>query len=68
MYEAQQRNAFLKALAATGSVSCVAAMVDIDRTTAYVWRQRHLGFAARRWPGPASAAPPPGCGVAPISI
>lgn len=47
MFDAHCRNAFLKALAATGSVSCAAAMVGIDRTTAYVWRRRHPGFAAR---------------------
>lgn len=47
MFDARCRTAFLKALAATGSVSCAAAMVGIDRTTAYVWRRRHPGFAAR---------------------
>ncbi len=61
MYDAQQRNAFLKALAATGSVSCAAAMVGIDRTTAYVWRQRHPGFAMR-WQ--ATLARPRVCGPA----
>ncbi len=61
MFDAQRRTAFLKALAATGSVSCAAAMVDIDRTTAYVWRQRHPGFAAR-WA--AALARPRVCGPA----
>jgi len=47
MFDAHCRTAFLKALAATGSVSCAAAMVGIDRTTAYVWRRRYPGFALR---------------------
>ena len=47
MFDNHHRTAFLKALAATGSASCAAAMVGIDRTTAYVWRRRHPGFAAR---------------------
>lgn len=47
MFDRRRRNAFLEALAATGSASCAAAMVGIDRTTAYVWRRRHPGFAAR---------------------
>lgn len=61
MYDAKHRNAFLKALAATGSVSCAAAMVGIDRTTAYVWRQHHPGFAVR-WQ--AALAKPRVCGPA----
>lgn len=47
MFDNRCRTAFLKALADTGSASCAAAMVGIDRTTAYVWRQRDPGFAAR---------------------
>lgn len=47
MFDCHHRTAFLRALAATGSASCAAAMVGIDRTTAYVWRRRHPGFAAR---------------------
>lgn len=47
MFDCHHRTAFLKALAVTGSASCAAAMVGIDRTTAYVWRRRHPGFAAR---------------------
>jgi hypothetical protein len=47
MFDSRRRNAFLEALADTGSASCAAAMVGIDRTTAYVWRRRHPGFAAR---------------------
>ncbi|MBX9945650.1 MAG: hypothetical protein K2Y40_16325 [Reyranella sp.] len=42
----QRHRAFLEALRATGCAAFAAAIVDVDRTTPYVWRARVPGFAA----------------------
>jgi hypothetical protein len=52
----QRHRAFLDALNATGCATFAAAIVDVDRTTAYVWRTRVPGFA-EAWDA-ALAAPP----------
>lgn len=41
----QRHRAFLDALNATGCAAFAAAIVDVDRTTPYVWRARIPGFA-----------------------
>ena len=52
----QRHRAFLEALNATGCATFAAAIVDVDRTTPYVWRTRVPGFA-EAWEA-ALAAPP----------
>ena len=52
----QRHRAFLDALNATGCATFAAAIVDVDRTTPYVWRARVPGFA-EAWDA-ALAAPP----------
>lgn len=52
----QRHRAFLDALHSTGSASFAAAIVDVDRTTPYVWRQQVPGFA-EAWDA-ALATPP----------
>lgn len=52
----QRHRAFLKALNATGCAAFAAAIVDVDRTTPYVWRTRVPGFA-EAWEA-ALATPP----------
>ncbi len=52
----QRHRAFLDALNATGCATFAAAIVDVDRTTPYVWRARVPGFA-EAWEA-ALAAPP----------
>ena len=42
----ERQMAFLKALGETGSVAHAAAIVDVDRTTPYTWRNTLLGFAS----------------------
>jgi hypothetical protein len=42
----QRQMAFLKALGETGSVAHAAAIVDVDRTTPYTWRNTLPGFAS----------------------
>jgi hypothetical protein len=42
----QRQMAFLKALGETGSVAHAAAIVDVDRTTPYIWRKTLSGFGA----------------------
>jgi hypothetical protein len=42
---ARRRLAFLRAFAATGSVSFAAACAGVDRTTPYLWRDQDLEFA-----------------------
>lgn len=44
--KAQRQRAFIAALGQTGSVIHAAAIVDVDRTTPYTWRDRVPGFAA----------------------
>ena len=44
----QRQMAFLKALGETGSVAHAAAIVDVDRTTPYTWRNTLPGFASFR--------------------
>lgn len=44
--KAQRQRAFIAALGQTGSVVHAAAIVDVDRTTPYTWRDRVPGFAA----------------------
>jgi hypothetical protein len=41
----QRHRAFLEALNATGCAAFAAAIVDVDRTTPYVWRTSVPGFA-----------------------
>lgn len=52
----QRHRAFLEALNATGCATFAAAIVDVDRTTPYVWRTRVPGFA-EAWEA-ALATPP----------
>ena len=52
----QRHRAFLRALNATGCAAFAAAIVDVDRTTPYVWRARVPGFA-EAWEA-ALASPP----------
>ena len=42
----ERQMAFLKALGETGSVAHAAAIVDVDRTTPYTWRNTLPGFAS----------------------
>lgn len=42
----QRQRAFIAALSQTSSVIHAAAIVDVDRTTPYTWRDRIPGFAA----------------------
>ncbi|MCF8534362.1 MAG: hypothetical protein K9G48_15250 [Reyranella sp.] len=42
----ERQMAFLKALGETGSVAHAAAIVDVDRTTPYTWRNMLPGFAS----------------------
>ena len=44
--KAQRQRAFIAALGQTRSVVHAAAIVDVDRTTPYTWRDRVPGFAA----------------------
>ena len=65
----QRHRAFLEALNATGCATFAAAIVDVDRTTPYVWRTRVPGFA-EAWEAalaapPAPPAPTPGPAVQP---
>lgn len=42
----ERQVAFLKALGETGSVAHASAIVDVDRTTPYTWRNTLPGFAS----------------------
>lgn len=42
----ERQMAFLKALGETGSVAHASAIVDIDRTTPYTWRNTLPGFVS----------------------
>ena len=42
----ERQRAFLKALGETGSVAHASAIVDVDRTTPYTWRNTLPGFAS----------------------
>ena len=42
----ERQMAFLKALGETGSVAHTSAIVDVDRTTPYTWRNTLPGFAS----------------------
>ncbi len=42
----ERQIAFLKALGETGSVAHASAIVDVDRTTPYTWRNTLPGFAS----------------------
>lgn len=42
----ERQMAFLKALGETGSVAHASAIVDVDRTTPYTWRNTLPGFAS----------------------
>lgn len=53
----EQRRAFLDALRRTRSVSHAAAIVDVERTTPYYWRNAIPGFA-QAWEQALAMAPP----------
>lgn len=65
----ERQVAFLKALGETGSVAHAAAIVDVDRTTPYTWRNTLPGFASAWKAALAEAATRPrrrtGFGLAP---